>query len=183
MRSADIDKILYTQLIIARMGEKELMNWWNTDIAFEMGGADFLKRLLGDTVAPLAAGEGILIAANLKESQLIKEMPDNQNVYTLFRPEAEVAIALKERFRYFKRYPESVPEEISQILDPKKDWKPDELSNLIQPENTPEFTGSSFGKEIQKKTGTGITDVMTSLAAIIKTNEKGRYVLSYYKEA
>jgi hypothetical protein len=26
MRKSDIDKILYTQLIIARMGEKELMN-------------------------------------------------------------------------------------------------------------------------------------------------------------
>jgi len=36
MRNNDIDKILYTQLIIARMGEKELMNWWNTDIAHEM---------------------------------------------------------------------------------------------------------------------------------------------------
>lgn len=183
MRKSDTDKILYTQLIIARMGEKELMNWWNTDIAYEGSGGDFLQRLLGDTLAPLAAAEGILKAARLKEVQLIEEMPDNQNVYTLFRPEAQVEIALKERLRYFKRYPESLPEEISQILDPKKDWQPDALANLIQPENRPEFTGSSFGKEIQKKTGLGITDIMTSLAAIARTNEKGRYVLPYYKSA
>jgi hypothetical protein len=44
--NSDIYKILYTQLIIARMGEKELMSWWNTDIAHEMGGADFLGRLV-----------------------------------------------------------------------------------------------------------------------------------------
>ena len=87
MQKSDIDKIIHTQLIIARMGEKELMNWWNVDIAFELGGADFLKRLLGDTMAPLAAGEGVLRAAHLKESQLIDEMPDNQNVYSLFRPD------------------------------------------------------------------------------------------------
>ena len=46
MRKSDTDKIIHTQLIIARMGEKELMNWLNTDIAYELGGADFLKRLL-----------------------------------------------------------------------------------------------------------------------------------------
>ncbi len=90
-------------------------------------------------------------------------------------------MALQERLRYFKRYPESVPEEISQILDAKKDWQGEALSDLIQPENPPEFTGSSFGREIQKKTGLGVTDVMTTLAAIVKTSEKGNYVLTYYK--
>ncbi len=182
MRRSDTDKILYTQLIIARMGEKELMNWWNTDIAFEGGGGDFLERLLGDTLAPLAAAEGMLKAAHLKEIQLIKEMPDNQNIHSLFCPEPEVQMALQERLRYFKRYPESVPKEISHILDPKKDWQPEELSDLIQPENPPEFTGSSFGKEIKEKTGLGITDVITTLAAIVKTNQKGSYVLTYFKK-
>ncbi len=60
MRTSDTDKILYIQLIIARMGEKELRNWWNTDMAYEGGGGDFLQRLLGDTLAPLAAAEGIV---------------------------------------------------------------------------------------------------------------------------
>jgi hypothetical protein len=54
MRKFDIDKILHTQLIIARMGEKELMNWWNTDIAYKMGGADFLKRLRRYPCAPFS---------------------------------------------------------------------------------------------------------------------------------
>ncbi|MBF0258411.1 MAG: BREX-6 system BrxE protein [Desulfamplus sp.] len=182
MRRADIDKILYTQLIIARMGEKELMNWWNTDIAYEMGGADFLKRLLGDTLAPLSAGEGILKAARLKESQLINDMPDNQNVYTLFRPEPDVDIAVEERLRYFKRYPETLPEEIAQILDPKKDWRPDQLADLIEPEKDPESTGSSFGKEVQKTVGLGMADIIINMASIVKKNEKGRYVLCYYRE-
>jgi len=183
MTRSNTDKILYLQLIIARMGEKELMNWWNTDIAYEMGGADFLKRLLGETLAPLAAAEGILKAAHLKEMQLIEDMPDNQTVHTLFRPEPDVEMALQERLRYFKRYPETLPKEIAHILDPKKDWQSEELFNLIQPETLPDFMGSSFGREIQKNLGVGIVDVMTTLAAITKTNEKGRYVLSYYSEA
>ena len=182
MRKADIDRILYMQLIIARMGEKELMNWWNTDIAYEMGGADFLKRLLGDTLAPISAGEGILRAAYLKEAQLISEMPDNQKVYSLFRPEPEVDVAIEERLRYFKRYPESLPEELSQILDPKKDWKTNELSDLIKLEKSPESIGSSFGREIVKSVGLGMSDVMATMASIVKTNEKGRYVLSYYRD-
>ena len=183
MRKSDIDKILYTQLIIARMGEKELMNWWNTDMAYEMGGADFLKRLLGDTLAPLSAGEGILKAAHLKESQLINEMPDNQKVYTLFRPEPEVDVGIEERLRYFKRYPEDLPNEIAQILDPKKDWTSNELADLIVPEKSPESTESSFGRKIEKTVGLAMSDVITNMASIVKTNEKGRYVLSFYREA
>ncbi|WP_419174432.1 BREX-6 system BrxE protein [Desulfosediminicola sp.] len=183
MSSSDIDIILHAQLIIARMGEKELMNWWNTDIAYEMGGADFLQRLLGDTIAPLSAGEAILRAAYLKESQLVSEMPNSQNVYTLFRPEPEMGVALEERLRHFKRYPEDVPKEISQILDPKKDWTPDDLVDLIKPEKPVTSTGSSFGREIEKTVGLGMVDVMTNMASILKTNEKGRYVLTFYREA
>jgi len=182
MRKSDIDKIISTQLIIARMGEKELMNWWNTDIAYEGAGGDFLKRLLGGVIAPLAAAEGILKAARLKASQLVSEMPDNQKVYSLFQPEPEVSIAIEERLRHFKRYPEDLPENISMILDPKKDWSPTELADLIQPENPPEFTGTSFGKEIEKTVGLGMPDIMINLASLAKTCEKGSYVLSFYRE-
>jgi len=114
-------KILYLQLVIARLGEKELMNWWNTDIVYEIGGADFLKRLLGDTIAPISAAEGVLKAAYLKESQIINQIPDNQKVYSLFCPELEVDIAIEKQIRYFKSYPENIPEKISKILDPKKE--------------------------------------------------------------
>lgn len=180
MRNPDIDKILYTQLIIARMGEKELMKWWNTDIAFNLGGADFLKRLLGDTLAPLAAGEGILKAAQLKDSQQIDKMPNSDEIFTLFNPEPEINLAIKERLRHFKRYPEDTPENIAKILDPNKDWDKEELGDLISTNEPAEFTGTSFGKEIEKSAGLSIVDVMTNLASIVKTNEKGNYVLSYY---
>ena len=180
MKKSDTDKILYTQLIIARMGEKELMNWWNTDIAFNLGGADFLKRLLGDTLAPLSAGEGILKAAQLKDAQHIENIPNSKEVFTLFNPEPEINIAIEERLRHFKRYPEDLPEEIAQILDPDKDWSIEELSDLISTNESAECKGTSFGKEIEKTVGLGISDIMTNLASIIKTNEKGNYVLPYY---
>jgi len=180
MRASDIDKILHTQLVIARMGEKELMNWWNTDIAFNLGGADFLKRLLGDTLAPLAAGEGILKAAQLKDSQQIDKMPNSDEVFTLFKPEPEINLAIKERLRHFKRYPEDTPEDVVNILDPAKDWQQEELSELISTSESAEFTGTSFGKEIDKTVGLSIVDVMNNLASIVKMNNKGSYVLSYY---
>ena len=93
-------------------------------------------------------------------------MPDNQKVYTLFRPEPEVDIAIEERLRHFKRYPEDLPEEISQILAPKKDWAAQELADLISTEKSPEFIGTSFGREIEKTVGLGISDVMISLASL-----------------
>lgn len=179
---SDIDKILYTQLIIARMGEKELMNWWNTDIAHEMGGADFLGRLLGKTMAPLSAGEGILRAAYLKEMQTINKMPNNDSVCTLFRPEPEVAIGIEERYRHFKRYPESLPDDIAEILDPNKDWSSHQLSELIRPDQSAEPTGTSFGLEIDKPEGLGAVEIMATMASIIKSNEKGRYTLIYYRK-
>ena len=183
MRNNDIDKILYNQLIIARMGEKELMNWWNTDIGHEMGGADFLERLLGKVMAPLSAGEGILRAAYLKEMQTINEMPDNDNVCTLFRPEPEAAIGIEERYRHFKRYPESLPETIAEILDPKKDWSSDQLAELIRSDLSPESKGTSFGIELDKPEGIGVAEITTAIASIIQSNEKGRYVLAYYRKS
>jgi len=183
MRNKDIDEILYTQLIIARMGEKELMNWWNTDIAHEMGGADFLGRLLGITIAPLSAGEGILRAAYLKEMQTIKEMPNNDMICTLFRPEPEVDIEIEERYRHFKRYPESLPDDIAEILDPKKDWSSHQLAELIRSDLSPESKGTSFGMEIDKPEGLGVVKIMATMASIIKSNEKGRYVLAYYRKS
>jgi hypothetical protein len=182
MRKSDVDKIIHTQLIIARMGEKELMNWWNTDIAYDGAGGDFLNLLLGNVMAPLAAGEGILKAAQLKAFQLVGEMPDNQRVYSLFQPEPEVSVAIEERLRHFKRYPEDLPENISQILDPKKDWSEMELADLVQPETPPEFTGTSFGKEIKKEIGHSMPDIMLNLASLAKTCERGSYVLSFYRE-
>jgi len=71
-------------------------------------------------------------------------MPNNQEVYTLFNPEPEVNIAIEERLRHFKRYPEDLPEEISQILDPKKDWSYEELSDLISVDNSGEYTGLTY---------------------------------------
>jgi hypothetical protein len=182
MMVSDIDKILYTQLIIARMGEKELMNWWNTDIAHEMGGADFLGRLLGKTMAPLSAGEGILRAAYLKEMQTINKMPNNDSVCTLFRPEPEVAIGIEERYRHFKRYPESLPDDIAEILAPKKDWSSHQLAELIRPALSAKSTGTSFGMEIDKPEGFGIVEIMGTMASIIKSYEKGRYTLIYYRK-
>lgn len=180
MLKNEVDKVLHTQLIVARMGEKELMNWWNTDIAYKLGGADFLNRLLGKTLAPLSAGEGILKAAQLKDAQMAENIPNNNQVFSLFRPEPKVSTAIEERLRHFKRYPEDLPAEIAQILNPDTDWSVEELAALIPTDDAVKTKGTSFGKEIEKSVGAGIVETMSNLAGVLKSNEKGSYVLSYY---
>jgi hypothetical protein len=59
MDTTALDSILLLQVAVARLGETELMGWWDTDIAYKLGGAYFLQRLVGPRLAPLAAGEGV----------------------------------------------------------------------------------------------------------------------------
>jgi len=185
----DLDKIFYTQLVIARLGEKELMNWWNTDVAYKLGGAVFLRRLLGKTIAPLAAGEAILEAARLKESSLISEIPENKQVFSLFKPEPSLSTALKERMRHFKRYPDDIPDEIVSILDPEKDWTSGDLIDLINVPDSLKSSGTSFGRLFEKFPGQNMTDTLNSIMLILasgiiahgKSSEKGKYTLCYYQ--
>jgi hypothetical protein len=133
-------------------------------------------------MAPLSAGEGILQAAHLKEMQTINEMPNNDTICTLFRPEPEVAIAIEERYRHFKRYPESLPDDVAEILDPNKDWSSHQLAVLIRSDLSPESKGTSFGMEIDMPEGLGVVEIMATMASIIKSHEKDRYVLAYYRK-
>lgn len=193
MQSEDLDTILYTQLVIARLGEKELMSWWNTDVSYKLGGAAFLQRLLGKTIAPLAAGEAILQAARLKESSLISEIPDSRQIFSLFQPEAKLNTALKERMRHFKRYPDDIPDEIASILDPDKDWTSGELVDLINVPDSLKSSGTSFGRLFEKSPGQNMTATLNGIMLILasgitahekahgKSSEKGNYTLCYYQ--
>jgi hypothetical protein len=177
----DIEKIFYIQLVIARLGEKEIMNWWNTDVAYELGGAAFLQRLLGKTIAPLAAGEAILEAARLSDTALINEIPNNQVIFSLFKPEPKIHTALEEKMRHYKRYPNDIPIEITKILDPAKNWTADDLIGLINVQDGTQSTGTSFGRQFEKYTGQSMADIMLILASGITVCEKGRYTLYYYQ--
>ncbi len=181
MQQNDLDKIFYTQLVIARLGEKELMNWWNTDVAYKLGGAAFLWRLLGKTIAPLAVGEALLEAARLKESSLISEIPENKQVFSLFKPEPRLSTALKERMRHFKRYPDDIPGEIASILDPEKDWTSQDLIDLINVPEGAQFSGTSFGRLFEKFSGQSMTGIMLTLVSGITASDKGNYTLCYYQ--
>ena len=103
MEMTALDSLLLLQLTVARLGEKELLGWWNTDIVYKLGGADFLNRLVGSTFAPLAAGEAVLMAARMKEEQGLAAIP-GESAYTLFCPEPRLRSELTHRFRHFKTY-------------------------------------------------------------------------------
>ncbi len=176
---ADLDEILLLQLTVARLGEKELMNWWNTDIAYQHGGSDFLTRLVGAAFAPLAAGEGILLAARLKEEPLLAAARD-EALYSLFLPEPGLRAALAERYRHFKTYPEELPPAIRAILDPTTDFKPADLLARLESAK-PELQGTSFGRLISIQPNPAPRAVMRALAATHTLADKGRYVMPYYR--
>jgi len=180
MNLNDIDQILLYQLTVARLGEKELNNWWNTDMTYEVGGATFLQDLLGKTMAPLAAGEGILEAARLKDVSLLEALPQGVSHFSLFQPEPGIQTALKERMRHFKRYPEDVPDPIREILDPRVNFTPEQLKGRVPAGAPLEKGGTSFGYEVPGAPGNPEPGFFQSLAAALMECEKSRYILHYY---
>ena len=179
----DVDEILHIQLTVARLGEKELMNWWNTDVVYKLGGADFLRRLLGPDIALLAAGEAVLEAARSREMREMHNMPASQKVFSLFIPEPQLYTVLKERWRHFKRYLEEVPPIIREILNSERDWTASELIDRIGKSDDIRFQGTSFGKILKPHRDGSLFDSMMSLAASIAQGEKGAYPFCYYEGA
>jgi len=182
-----LDQILFLQLVVARLGEKELLSWWNTDIAFKFGGADFLARLVGKESAPLAAAEGILTAARMKEDQLVANIP-NDDARSLFSPETKLRNEISRRLHHFKRYPEDIPAEIVTILDSAKEWTVEELRSLLAASAgrvAVVIEGTGFGREVACASGAFADDfeATASLAARYGDLEKGAFVLHYYRSS
>lgn len=175
-----LDAILTLQLTVARLGEKDLMNWWNLDVAQELGGADFLTRLVGPTHAPLAVADALLTVAAAKEQALISKIP-GQSAYTLFFPNIALLGGLRDRFRHYKRYHEDIPSSVIGILDPRTAFTCEGLlGKLAQPTPCP-FQGTSFGREITVEPGWDELRTAQSLTSLFTLADKGSYPLAYFK--
>lgn len=179
-----LDEILKIQLLIARLGEKESMNWWNLDISFEEGGADFLTRLVGDThpnLPALSIADGLLLACNQYEENLIAQ--SGQSLASLFSPEPELLFSLKERLRYFKKYPDTLPDTLIQVLDSSKEWTTSDVQELLAIDSLPSFEGTTVGCKVPIDSGIGVLDSIKSLTSVILGFPKGQYSLAYFQGA
>lgn len=185
MEIKDLDRILALQLTIARLGEKLLCNWWNVDIAYKFGGADFLHRLTGKVMATLAIGEGLLQAAAQREAGLLAGIPEH--VLTLFQPTAAVQVALHYRFRHFKAYPSDLPQALALLLDSERDWKIEELvahrDELCTGAIAPQVEATAFGRLCKVPENSSPLDVAKVLALSFDSKAKGKLVLSYCRES
>ncbi len=195
------DTILALQLTIGHLGEKELCGWWNVDLVHRLGGADFLQRLTDSGMAPLAAGEGLLLAAGKAEDEKLAGMP--QGIATLFRPAAEVQVSLYQRWRHFKAWPDDLPEVLARLLDPDTDWTIPALvalrAELCIGVATPATEATAFGRELAGRSGRGVStaaepvgappepaaefaaalELAKALALCYDPADKGRLVLPY----
>jgi hypothetical protein len=185
----EIDEILHLQLIVARLGERELLSWWNTDIAYKLGGADFLGRLLGKEMAPLAAAEGIRAAARGKEEALVTAIP-GAPCCSLFCPPLGLRNELGYRLSHFKRYLDDTPAEITAIMDSATEWTVESLRALLRDTTkgaVADYEGTSFGRELRLSgnvagpgsAGGDEAAMMRALAAAYIGLEKGRFSLPY----
>lgn len=176
-----LDQILTLQLTVARLGEKDLMNWWNLDVAQELGGADFLNRLVGPTMAPLSIADALLTVASAKEGAIMNKMPTQ--VFSLFSPPVALLGALRDRFRHYKRYPEDVPESVRLILDSRKSFTKEDLQKWLQSSTFAKSQGTSFGSELQMDPHWNVLQCAQALCNEIATGQRGEYPFAYYRGA
>ena len=184
--------MLYLQLAVARLGERELQGWWNTDIAYKLGGAGFLERITSPLMASYAAGDGILMAARLHEETILESIPGTP-CFSLFSPPLPLRNELTRRYQHFKRYTEDTPDEIRALLDINTEWTVTMLCELIEKEtagSTSAYEGTSFGREIAGPADAiGISAnnaashelTMKALATAYLALDKGKYVLPYFR--
>lgn len=181
-----IDRLLYLQLIVARLGEQELMGWWDIDIAHRLGGAGFLGRIAGEDMAPLAAGDGLRLAGRIREEPFLSKVP-GVPAASFFLPEPTLLRELDRRYIHYKKYREDVPAEILTLLDPQKDWSLDELQDLMKPYTTGvtyEVEGTSHGWDLSlpgKKLFSGGEEALQACASAYLSLGKGSFKLIYYR--
>ncbi len=207
MDTSALDSILALQLAVGRLGEKELCGWWNVDLVHRLGGADFLQRLADARMAPLAAGEGLLLAAGKAEDEKLAGMP--QGIATLFRPAAAVQVAIYQRWRHFKAWPEDLPEALARLLNPDTDWTVPALvalrAELCAGVAAPATEATAFGRELAGRSGRGVSmaaepagvmsepagsaefaealELAKALALCYDPADKGRLILPYCRIA
>ncbi|MEX2443105.1 MAG: BREX-6 system BrxE protein [Alkalispirochaeta sp.] len=193
-----LDTILTLQIAVARLGEKPMRFWWNSDIADADGGADLLQRLVGVEMAPLSVMEGLLLSAARTEERLLAHIPAPP-AYSLFCPEPELRIALRRRFRHFKRYPDEFPDAISTLVDDgmPPDGKTAEdlfgvVESVAQGAAVPvSEEQTSFGTELKLDAAAGVVTswedraitLAAALARVAIRSPRGEYTLPYYREA
>jgi hypothetical protein len=188
-----LDTILTLQIAVARLGEKPMRFWWNSDIADADGGADLLHRLVAAEMAPLSVLEGLLLSATRTEERLLAHIP-GPPAYSLFCPEPELRIALRRRFRHFKRYPDDFPETISVLagggMSPDGTTAED-LVGVVEsidqgaPVSVAEEQ-TSFGTELKLDAVPGEDRALALAAALARVAiraPRGAYTLPYYREA
>jgi len=179
--AVDLDAILALQMVVARLGERELCNWWNVDLAYKLGGADFLGRLTDPVMAPLAVGEGLLRAAGLKEDELLAALP--AGAVSLFRLEAGVQVALGRRWRHFKNWPDDLPATLAELLNPETDWTAQSLGayrdRLCAGTLRPRSEATAFGLLVHPEAGWTALDLARALALCFDPAAKGRFTLNY----
>lgn len=100
-----LDDILALQILVAWAGEGRCepsrLGWWSTDLVAELGGGDFLQRLLPHT-HKWAALEAVREAARRQDEAARRKSADADKICSLYHLGHEVDRQLDERLKALK---------------------------------------------------------------------------------
>lgn len=105
-----LDEILALQFVVGWAGEGRCeparLGWWATDLVDEMGGGDFMARLLPKTAA-WAALQAVREAARRQDALTRQQSAEAERIFSLFHLGYELDRQLTERLRVLKIGPET----------------------------------------------------------------------------
>lgn len=147
-----LDEILAIQFIVAWAGEgrcePERLGWWDTDVVDELGGGDFMKRLVPRTHA-WAALQAVREAARRKDEEIRSKAADPDRVRSLFHLGHDVERQLDDRLAELKKQG-GEPSNMLPMLDVvDADFDADELAATLEEKGDADVEQTPGGRRVR----------------------------------
>jgi hypothetical protein len=176
-----LDAIIALQMTIARAGELERLSWWNVDATDIRGGGDFFTRLVGES-SGIAAIDTAIAGARHHEEKLLSHLPNKDRFVTLFHPDFELHLQLRERWNHLTRNTDTIAGYMASLMDHHSTFDRPALESLLKSFPRPPFEISTIGLQI-KGTPPGDPLVCMQQLAALLLPIRDKYPLPFYQNA
>lgn len=173
-----LDDILALQILVAKAGETERLNWWRIDATDEAGGGDFFQRLVG-SLSPMASTEAALKGAAAKELEIMQNASIDHEMVSLFHLPGELQIQVQERWGFYKKHPEQLPEALQQLIAHDWTFESSAFEATLAGIDKPSYERSPLGRKVRGSQPTDPIDLVKNLAAVLLPLDT-TYPLPYY---
>ncbi len=183
-----LDKILAIQLTVAWAGEGQCepkrLGWWQTDLIDDLGGGDFLQRLLPKTHA-WASLEAVREAARRVDAKARGKMADPDAMRSIFFLGFELDEQLNDRLAALKRDGaggKSPAEALELPLELNAEFDRDKLEDALTSQGAEKFKKEPSGRKLKGSPPDEPHELVRRLAASLVPLIDD-YPLPYYEVA